>query len=680
MSPNNNESGQEFKDESTHGIGASNLVRNIEKFDGTDFQEYKEQLECVLKVNRLWEYIEGSKAESDKGRDHDAAMAVILMTLDKPIRARIRGTKKASDVWAKLKKHYESRSTGNVMSILRNFHAFQMDESDDMVTHLTKFHTMVHQLETLGEQLSQRMQASALLHSVQRKYEMLVITIESQLDSIQVKDENNEETIDIIGYISTRLTDEEKRQKEFLEASGTGEKAFLKKNFKGRKSGSFQSHKKQQKGPSGSSPAQPNDVCHKCGYKGHWARDCYSKTKKGEHQKRSEIANKARTTNETKEAEKDELVFMAVENQNSSSTNKAHIMYIDSGATAHMTSDPRAIFNLKRVKANVFMGDGTPLEIKGRGELKIITNVKGKRQELTLTNVALVPELQNTLISVTKLMEHDLKIEFSKKECLIYRQNQVIASGVRENNLLRLNGSIKTHNDEQEKMQFTKSDETSIETWHRRLGHLGYESIKELKNKSMVIGLEELKIPTERSMCEGCLSGRQTRKTFQKERSGQEAVGEELEVLEDIHSDVVGPISPSTPGGKRFYVTFIDGKSTFTVTIPMAKKSEVTQHFKEFKAEMENQTGKKIKRLRTDNGGEYTTHALQQFLKENGIKHITTPPHSPQNNGLAERTGRTITEKARTMIHSRNLPKSRWGEAVVTATYLKNRSPSKSLP
>ena len=97
-----------------------------------------------------------------------------------------------------------------------------------------------------------------------------------------------------------------------------------------------------------------------------------------------------------KEEEKDELVLMAVENQNSSSTQKAHIMYIDSGATAHMTSDPRAIFNLKKVKANVFMADGTPLEIKGLGELKTMTNVNGKRQELTLTNVALVPELQNS--------------------------------------------------------------------------------------------------------------------------------------------------------------------------------------------------------------------------------------------------------------------------------------------
>ncbi len=80
MSPNTNESSQEFKEESV-----SNLVWNIENFDGTDFQHW------------LWEYIEGSKAESDmKDKDHDAAMAVILITSDKPIRARIRGIKKAS--------------------------------------------------------------------------------------------------------------------------------------------------------------------------------------------------------------------------------------------------------------------------------------------------------------------------------------------------------------------------------------------------------------------------------------------------------------------------------------------------------------------------------------------------------------------------------------------------------
>jgi hypothetical protein len=75
-------------------------------------------------------------------------------------------------------------------------------------------------------------------------------------------------------------------------------------------------------------------------------------------------------------------------------------------------------------------------------------------------------------------------------------------------------------------------------------------------------------------------------------------------ILELVHSDVFGPISVPSLGGSLYYVSFIDDFSRKTWIYFLRKKSEVFEKFKEFKSLVENYTDKKIKVLRTDNGGE----------------------------------------------------------------------------
>ncbi len=74
------------------------------------------------------------------------------------------------------------------------------------------------------------------------------------------------------------------------------------------------------------------------------------------------------------------------------------------------------------------------------------------------------------------------------------------------------------------------------------------------------------------------------------------------------------------------------------------QKSEVFQQFPEWKAEVEKSTGKKVKTLRTDNGGKYTPTEFNSYLVSEGIRHEVTIPHTPQQNGVAERLNRTLVE------------------------------------
>eukprot|EP00794_Sanderia_malayensis_P003565 gene3565-biopygen3052 len=111
----------------------------------------------------------------------------------------------------------------------------------------------------------------------------------------------------------------------------------------------------------------------------------------------------------------------------------------------------------------------------------------------------------------------------------------------------------------------------------------------------------------------------------------------------------------------------------------MKSKDQVLQKFKEYEAMVTNVTGKKIKVFRSDNGGEYSSRAFDEFLASKGIVKQRSIPRTPQQNGVAERMNRTIQESARSMLHDAELPYIFWAEAVATAVILRNRSPIVSV-
>jgi len=111
----------------------------------------------------------------------------------------------------------------------------------------------------------------------------------------------------------------------------------------------------------------------------------------------------------------------------------------------------------------------------------------------------------------------------------------------------------------------------------------------------------------------------------------------------------------------------------------LKRKSDVFNKFIEWKNLVEKSTGKQLKTLRSDNGGEYTSKEFENYFKHEGIRHEFTVPKTPEQNGVAERMNRTLEECVRSMLCESNLPKRFWGEALSTATYLRNRSPTNAV-
>ena len=127
-------------------------------------------------------------------------------------------------------------------------------------------------------------------------------------------------------------------------------------------------------------------------------------------------------------------------------------------------------------------------------------------------------------------------------------------------------------------------------------------------------------------------------------------------------------------GGSRYFVTSIDDKSRFTAVYFMKTKDQVLEKFKEYEAMVTNMTEKKIKILRSDNGGEYTIKEFSIYLKEKGIQHQLSVPRTPQQNGVAERMNRTIQETARSMMRNAGQDKKFWGETVCKSKKSKSYS------
>ena len=210
------------------------------------------------------------------------------------------------------------------------------------------------------------------------------------------------------------------------------------------------------------------------------------------------------------------------------------------------------------------------------------------------------------------------------------------------------------------------NDDTSV--WNSRLCHINFGLMSRLHDMSLIPKFTTAK----GSKCHSCVQSKQPRKPHKA------AEERNLAPLELIHSDLCEMNGVLTKGGKRYFMTLIDDATRFCYVYLLQSKDEALDYFKIYKAEVENQLEKKIKRLRSDRGGEYFSNVFDEFCKEQGIIHERTPPYSPQSNGVAERKNRTLTDLVNSMLDTAGLSKAWWGEALLTSCHVLNRVPNKN--
>lgn len=208
-----------------------------------------------------------------------------------------------------------------------------------------------------------------------------------------------------------------------------------------------------------------------------------------------------------------------------------------------------------------------------------------------------------------------------------------------------------------------------IQVWHRRLGHISMSGLEKIAKSGMLKDVKSVDFKNATTeVCKHCAEGKMSKLPWKYKTSSTERP------LELIWSDIFGPVSPESKDGKRYFISFLDDYTHFTVIYLIKNKSEAYDKFVEYVKMATSKFNMNISRLKCDNAQEYKSEKFRNFCLKNGIQVQYTVPYTPQLNSKAERFNRHIVERARCMMHDSKMAKDLWHEALLAAAYVINRS------
>ena len=341
---------------------------------------------------------------------------------------------------------------------------------------------------------------------------------------------------------------------------------------------------------------------------------------------------------------------------------------IDFGATSHMTHN-RDLFKTNRTlekPQKVNLGNGHFLEVVGIGNVEVFTQSGSKFKPNTVCDVLHVPQMTANLFSVRSAADKSIIVQFGHSRCwLKNNQGKICATGKIHYKLYYLD----TTDDTVYHCSTTANDNN---IWHQCLEYASKASIQTAHQNRWVIGADLCNVNFD--LCEPCIKSKMTWKPFLSH-----GIVKTTKPHEVVHTDVCGTLQTESLGGSKFFVSFIDDFIRYAFMYFVCQKSDVFEKFREFGIFFTNKPGISIGALQSDCGGEYVNAKFEQYLVSKGIHHQLTVRYSPEQNGVAKRFNRTVCESVRAMIIDSDLLKTFWTEAIATATYARNRLPTKAI-
>ena len=607
----------------------------VVSLNGSNFPTWNIQCRMALLKDGLWSIVSGTEvlpAEGDARTKflarRDRALAIIVLSVQPSLLYLLGEPEDPVVVWKKLSDQFQKKTWANKLELRRRLYSLRLKERDSVQEHIRKMTEVFDELAVIGDPVDTEDRVVHLLASLPESYSVLVTALEASAEVPKME------------VVTERLLHVERKQKDREGEEKSHEKAMAVTRLKVK--------------------------CHYCGKRGHIKRDCYSFKRKqsSQGQRPQQKANKAATKKPTSDEEGDVLIVT-----HALQAGLAGNWIVDSGATCHMCTNKKMFVDLKTLEdpMEVTLGDGRALQAVGRGVVPLMMKLpSGVTRKCNMQDVLYVPALSYNLMSVSQAAERGKVTEFNSSGCQIRGSDRrLIANATRVGSLYYLDCEVGQHT------SITRQDSNTL--WHQRFGHLNERSLQKLARDEMVKGLD-FSYTKENDFCETCIEGKHKKSTFPT--SGSSRATQPLGL---VHSDLCGKINARSFGGAEYFLTFIDDCTHYTWVYMLKHKNEVFDCFLCWKALVEKSSGRKLKTIRTDNGGEYTSTAFEEYLTSEGIRHERTIPRTPEQNGIAERMNRTLVETVRSMLFGARLPHAFWAEALSTAVYLRNRSPTKAV-
>lgn len=636
--------------------GTINSTR-IELLNKDNYDTWSMQVEALLVKNDTWNYVCGETSRPNVTEGDSASVAAhrawqqsdrkaradLILSISPAELPNVRHCQTSNEIWMKLKSIYASKGPARKATLLKQLTLQRMQEGEDVREHIGKFFDAVDKLQAMDVEINKDLLSIMLLYSLPDSFENFRCAIESR------------DELPSAESLKIKILEENDARKQKTKESESGalfakQRRYQNQNWAQKNSRSAGRNKHQ-------GILNSKIRCFKCNRSGHKSSECSWQAE--EHS--------------TEEDDEEEVDIYYISEGTEEEARKLEIespaskWCLDSGCTSHICRDKGKFTNFspdERTKLN--LANNASTKIEGRGNVRFRTTDGTENKPIQLNNALFVQDLRSNLLSVAKITDQGNEVTFYKYGAVVndkYGQTKMTAERT---------GNLYYVLEAEEEARTTTEAGDPRKLWHQRFGHLNDKALKQMSKEGKVKGM----IPTpegELPPCDICIQGKLASTPFKIRKERCE------EILGIVHSDICGPMRTQSKGGAKYFATFIDDHSGWCLVYFLKKRDEILDAFKNFKNMMETETGQKIKALQTDNGTEYCSSRFNDFLKEHGIKRRLTVPHSPQQNGIAERRNRTLLDMARCQLIQSALPPSFWAEAISTANYIRNRCVSKSL-
>lgn len=654
--------------------------RNIRPFDGEKYSVWKFRIRSLLSELKVLSVIDKEKPERPNEEFINAdglAKSTIVEYLADSFLSFVKPDITAKEIINALDTIYERKSIATQLAIRKQLLQLKVKPDMTLMKHFAIFDDLVTELSAAGAKLEETDKVAQLLLTLPSSYDGIITAIETLTEDNLT-----------LAFVKTRLLDHEVKlnidskdtslkvlhveKEEALNSKRSGnsenfsfnkkkqnKKQFKNKNF-GKKKFNFNERK-----------------CHYCKKKGHQIKDCWTYQKKILNKNDNERIVQTINTHDGDNSSANFSGYAFVASCKNFENKSPFNFLLDSGASDHLINDDNLYSDFielrQPVKISVAKSDTFIIATK-RGVINVISNLGFQG---VLENVLYCPEVPHNLLSVRQMQKAGMTIVFHQKGVEVKKGGITVITGKPFESLFAIEFKIdarrKTDNNCRALMSFMKNN---YDLWHQRLGHISKSKFLILKNKQMVSDFNLINnVVANDNLCEACIFGKQARLSFNKSKDKSHI----KRPLFIVHTDLCGPITPATIDNKSYFVMFIDEYTHYCVTYTIVRKSDVFAVFKDYIAKSEAHFDSKLVNLYCDKGGEYLSNEMKEYFVQKGISYHVSVTATPQQNGVSERMVRTITEKARALISNAKLNKIFWGEAVLTAVYLINRTPTKAL-